>query len=225
MSGRDAYEMAGDPQERAALEDLSRRLERAGDSELEPLPPDLRARTLAAVERAAHEHAPATAEPRAPRRGRPRRRRSRWLAPGALAGGLVIAAAAVVAAVLIASGGPKGELEAETTLAGTGGTASVEVGEIGVGRTVDLDSRSLRILPKGEYYEVWFVAPDDSRRRPKRISAGTFHPNAEGRTDVRLNAAVNPALYPMMEVTAERGDGNPRASGRVVLRRRLPLKG
>lgn len=71
---------------------------------------------------------------------------------------------------------------------------------------------------------MWFVGPGDSRKRPNRISAGTFHPDEKGGSDVELKAAVDPKLYTRMEVTSEPGDGDPRANGRVVLQGRLPLK-
>ncbi len=35
---------------------------------------------------------------------------------------------------------------------------------------------------------------------------------------MRLAAAVDPTLFPIVEVTAEPGDGDPRATGPVVLR-------
>ena len=76
----------------------------------------------------------------------------------------------------------------------------------------------LPILPTGEYYQVWFVGPDDEPGAPDRISAGTFHPDPQGRSDVRFAAAVDPALYPIVEITAEPGDGDPLPTGPVVLR-------
>ncbi len=81
-----------------------------------------------------------------------------------------------------------------------------------------MSTDDLPILPKGEFYELWFVGPGDTRARPKRISAGTFHPNAEGNSEVRFAAAVEPALYPVLSVTAEPGDGNPERTGPEVLR-------
>jgi len=56
------------------------------------------------------------------------------------------------------------------------------------------------------------------RRRLDRFSAGTFHPDPEGVSDVRRTAAVDPAKYPILIVTAESGDGDPRPSRDVVLR-------
>jgi hypothetical protein len=97
--------------------------------------------------------------------------------------------------------------------------ATARVTKTGIGRVIVLRTDELPILPKGELYEVWFVGPGDSPSQPNRISAGTFHPDAEGRTDVRLAAAVDPARYPVLSVTREPGDGDPRP-GVEVLRSR-----
>ena len=83
---------------------------------------------------------------------------------------------------------------------------------------IDLRSDSLPILPRGDYYELWFAGPGDGAARPNRISAGTFHPDEDGRSRVRFAAAVDPALYPVLIVTAEPGDGDPRPTGPEVLR-------
>jgi hypothetical protein len=98
--------------------------------------------------------------------------------------------------------------------------AEVEVRKTGIGRVVSLSSGTLPILPKGEYYELWFVGPGDRPGRPNRISAGTFHPDENGRSNVTFAAAVDPTLYPVLSVTAEPGDGDPRPTGLEVLRSR-----
>ncbi len=100
---------------------------------------------------------------------------------------------------------------------GSGATADLSVVATGIGRVVRLRTEALEILPTGEYYEVWFVGPGDRPGDPDRISAGTFHPDDEGNTDVVLAAAVDPELYPVVEVTSEPGDGDPGVSGPVVL--------
>ncbi len=149
---------------------------------------------------------------------RPRRLRRPVLAWGA--GALAVAAAAVLVAVF-ASGGPAGELELRTTLGSpSGAQAAVEVRKTGIGRVIELRTDELPILPQGEYYELWFVGPGDTPESPNRISAGTFHPDEDGRSDVRFAAAVDPALYPVLSVTAEPGDGDPRPTGPEVLRSR-----
>jgi anti-sigma-K factor RskA len=172
------------------------------------LPDDLERRTLAALERAAGPR-------RQPKRDR---RRLRWR----IAAAGVSVAAAVTAAVVVGlgAGGPPGDLELRTALVASTGTAraSVEVRKTGIGRVIAFRSDSLPILPKGEYYELWFVGRGDAPGRRNRISAGTFHPDDDGRSDVELTAAVEPALYPTLSVTAEPGDGDPRPNGPEVLR-------
>ena len=62
-------------------------------------------------------------------------------------------------------GGPAGELELQTTLGSPNGAqAAVEVRKTGIGRVIELRTDELPILPKGEYYELWFVGPGDTRR-------------------------------------------------------------
>ena len=96
-------------------------------------------------------------------------------------------------------------------------TASATVRATELGRDIALRSDSLPVLPVGEFYELWFVGPGDTPLSPDRISAGTFHPDADGRSELHLHAAVDPALFPVLSVTAESGDGDPRP-GREVLR-------
>lgn len=103
------------------------------------------------------------------------------------------------------------------------GTAVVT--KTGIGRVVELRSDTLPILPKGEFYAVWFVGPGDSDSSPNRISAGTFHPDNEGKTNVTLAAAVDPAKFPMLEITAEPASGDPAPEGVVVVRADISLKG
>ncbi len=110
---------------------------------------------------------------------------------------------------------------------GDGGAASVGrepavVTETGIGRVIQFDTTKLPILPKGEFYELWFVGPGDSPGRPNRISAGTFHPDKQGRSKVTFAAAVDPAKYPVLSVTAEPGDGDPSPSGPDILRSTAP---
>jgi len=167
------------------------------------LPAALERRTFVAVERSA-------ASPPRPRS------RPRWRL--AAAGAVAAAAAALVLGVRADS--PPGELELRAALHGAGGSvgASVDVRKTGIGRVVSFRSDTLPILPKGDYYELWFVGPGDRPGRPNRISAGTFHPDENGRSHVVFAAAVDPALYPTLSVTAEPGDGDPRPTGPEVLR-------
>ena len=181
-------------------------------------PPGLEERTLRAVRGAAGVAPPAPAQ-------RPRRRRlslrSRRLA---LAGGLAaLLGAAVFAGTQIEGDELPGSLELRATLSSPAGTsASATVRETGVGRVIDFRTDELPILPKGEYYELWFVGPGDRPGRVNRISAGTFHPDAQGRSNVRFAAAVDPAKYPGLAVTAEPGDGDPAPSRPDVMRSPQP---
>ncbi len=213
-----------DSQERAEVEDIAGLLARAAPPAPSP-PLELEARTLAAIRTAGlNGHGPA-AEVAAPSRrtvsvpARPRRRR---LGRPALAGGLAVAlAAGVLLGTMLGGGddGLPGVKEVEATLQAPGGaTAEATVSKTGIGRVIDFRTGDLPILPKGEYYELWFVGPGDRPGRPDRISAGTFHPDEQGRSDVRFAAAVDPAEYPGLAVTAEPGDGDPAPSGPDVLR-------
>lgn len=96
--------------------------------------------------------------------------------------------------------------------------ADLVVRRVDTGRNVTIESDRLPILPTGEFYELWFVGPDDTLSQPDRISAGTFHPDEDGRSSVRFSGAFDPARYPGISVTAEPGDGNPARTGPEVLR-------
>ena len=177
-------------------------------------PASLEHRVLAAVR--GDEVAPAPAPTTSWAFGLRRRARPLW----ALAGGAAVAAAGLVAALVFWGAGGNGVLELETVMQAPVGAAqaSLEVRKTGIGRVVTFRSDTLPVLPKGEYYEIWFVGPGDRPERPNRISAGTFHPDEDGRSFVTFAAAVDPALYPVVSVTAEPGDGDPRATGPEVLR-------
>lgn len=154
-------------------------------------------------------------------------RRLPWLA--GVAAAAAVAVAFLAGANLVGSDGTvptAGTVEFEAALRAPGGdSTAVVVGiKTGIGRIVRLNSDDLAILPKGEYYEVWFVGPGDTPAKPNRISAGTFHPDDDGRSEVELTAAVEPAKYPELVVTAEPGDGNPAPNGPEVLRARLQVK-
>lgn len=169
-------------------------------------PPDLQGKVLVAVERAAAGSA---------KRATRGRRRPR-LALGAGVGAFAAAAAILVLALQL--GGSAGELELRAVLdSPNGAEATVEVRKTGIGRVIELQTDELPILPKGDYYELWFVGPGDMPARLNRISAGTFHPDEDGRSDVTFAAAVDPRLYPVLSVTAEPGDGDPRPTGPEVL--------
>jgi anti-sigma-K factor RskA len=135
----------------------------------------------------------------------PRRRRRRvwWLLAPAVAAG----AAAV--ALLVAGG----EQVERYELRGAGARVSATVQTAGVGREVTIEIDRLRDPRPDGLYELWFVAPDG-----RRVSAGTFHPDDQGRGTVRLVGAADPKVYTSIAVSLEPADGKPRRQGPDVLR-------
>ena len=117
-----------------------------------------------------------------------------------------------------------GVVEFKQEIATTGnGRVDVVGRRVGIGRIVEIRSDAFPILPTGEFYEVWFVAAGDTPTKPKRISAGTFHPDLGGRTSVKMTAAVAPTTYPTLAVTAETADGDPAPSPIEVMRGTLTI--
>jgi hypothetical protein len=197
----------------AADEDDLRRLARALDTAPSEPPPARVAALRAEVER--NRRWLARAVP-----AHPSRHRGRWLAAAAVI-------VAVVAGVALGEDLRGGRTAVAGTVEYAGTMADARQGPVaaalrvvatGTGRVVELDTDVLPVLPRGGYYELWFVAPDDAPDAPDRISAGTFHPDQAGRSDVRLAAAVVPTRFPVVEITAEPGDGDPDPTGPVVLR-------
>jgi anti-sigma-K factor RskA len=177
------------------------------------MPPGLEATTFGPIERGASVNG---ARPTPSALLRPRR---------VVFAGAAAAAAVAIGAFVVLPQLDKpvrgGQIELEAVLvppAGGAARATVVVENTGIGREISFRSDDLPILPRGEYYELWFVGPGDTRRRPNRISAGTFHPDEQGRSVVELTAAVDPALYPILSVTAEPADGNPERTGPEALR-------
>ena len=183
----------------AELDPLPRLLVRAAPRW--EVPRDLEARTFAAIANGC----PA----------RPTRRRLRWSWPVLAGAAGSLAAAAVVLVLVLGGGSPQGE---RLRLVGEDADVIANVVTTGVGREVTLDIRQLEDPRPNGLYELWFVGPDDTRRRPQRVSAGTFHPDDQGRGTVRLVAAAAPERYPRISVTLEPNDGNPRRTGLEVLR-------
>jgi anti-sigma-K factor RskA len=196
-------------QELAELAPVARLLEQAAPAPAPP--PSVQARTFIAIERDA-------AEPPAPAPSK----RSRWR-PRLAAVGVALAFAAVgLAGLRLGENRQRGAVEIDARLVAPrpgGPSGSVRVTELGIGRSVAIESDDLPELDnRREFYEVWFVGPGDSRRRPNRVSAGTFHPDEAGRSDVRLTAAAVPRDYPVVSITREPRDGNPRRTGPEILR-------
>ncbi|UFU02987.1 anti-sigma factor [Ruania suaedae] len=172
--------------------------------------------------RTSQRPAQAPASPIRPRRARAPR--ARWLLAAAAV--LLLVVGGLVGAGITSAGQEedllaRGTPEFEATLSEGDLAVQLEGDAAPEGRIVTLRSDSLPVLPTGEYYELWFVT--DGTDEPTRISAGTFHPDTEGRTLVVLHAAVDPNLVGTLEITREPGDGDPAPSGDVVLRGALDL--
>ncbi|MGI9111109.1 MAG: anti-sigma factor domain-containing protein [Gaiellaceae bacterium] len=222
---REAYErhLEGCPECREELRelgDLAPLLEVAFAAEAAEPPPELRVRTLAALEREGGTDELDGRVEAAPEQARAERRW--WLRRGAafaLATGLAATAAFFVGRTYESR--DPGPVEVRAALSAPDNPAigaSARVVKTGIGRVIEFRSDELPILPTGEFYELWFVGPGDTLAKPNRISAGTFHPDEQGRSHVTFAAAVDPAKYPVLSVTAEPGDGDPRRTGAEVLR-------
>jgi hypothetical protein len=155
-------------------------------------------------------------------------RRPRWRSvwvPAAAAAAIAVGVGFTAGRLLDSpSGSIAGEVEYDGPMSGADGSpadAHLRVVKTGIGRVVELDTDVLPILPTGELYELWFVGPTDSSGDRDRISAGTFHPDADGHSAVRFAAAVDPTKYPLVVITAEPGDGDPAPTEPDVLRARL----
>lgn len=158
----------------------------------------------------------------------PSRRAQRHLRP--LVTAAAVAAAFVGGVVIARDRGPSGDdaagvVEFKQQIATTGnGVVDVVGRRVGIGRIVEIRSDAFPILPTGQFYEVWFLAAGDTPTTPKRISAGTFHPDREGRTSVKMTAAVDPNKYPTLAITAETADGDPAPSPIEVMRGTLTIR-
>lgn len=170
------------------------------------VPPSLRERTFAAVERAAAQQ---------------RRRRRLRLALTAVAACLVLVVA-FVGGYTLSRVGPfadRGRVIEFALAAPDGGPAraTAKVRQVGDGLAITMEVSGLAPTPPGSVYECWYVGPGDSLARPNRVSAGTFTVGADGRASLRMHSAADLQRYPAMGVTLERDRGNPARTGDKVL--------
>lgn len=170
------------------------------------VPPWLRERTFAAVERAAAQQ---------------RRRRRLRLALTAVAACLVLVVA-FVGGYTLSRVGPfadRGRVIEFALAAPDGGPAraTAKVRQVGDGLAITMEVSGLAPNPPGSVYECWYVGPGDSLARPNRVSAGTFTVGADGRASLRMHSAADLQRYPAMGVTLERDRGNPARTGDKVL--------
>lgn len=209
-------------QELAELEGIPALLEQATPPV--ELPPDLRARTFAAIERAAAEaeagtaaRAPGEVPERARATERRPRRPARWLAV-ALAAAVVLAAVLVVGGNLLRpSAGTAFALSPPPGGPAPGARGSAHVRRTADGLQVDLTVSGLPPTDAGHVYECWFVGPGDTLQHQNRISAGTFRVGPDGKATVHLWAAADLSRFPKMGITLEPNDGIPLRRGPKVL--------
>jgi anti-sigma factor RsiW len=203
-------------QELAALEGIPALLEQATPPV--ELPPGLRERTFAAVERAAEAEAQAGAGAAAAggaRTARPGARRSlRWLAVAAAA--LVLLVGGLAAGIRLFRPSP-GTTFALAAPDGGAGRGTAHVHRTRAGLVVDLTVEHLPPNDAGHVYECWFVGPNDTLQNQDRISAGTFTVGSDGKASVHMIAAADLARFPRMGVTLEPNDGIPLRRGPKAL--------
>jgi hypothetical protein len=207
-----------------------------------PVPPDLRARVMAAATDAATADSDATdatdddyaTDPAidpttgAPRPGAgPRHaagaRPGRWAATGRRRPLLLAAAAAVVVVLGVAGGirmmGDDDAPAVEVALAGTeeapAATADVRLSDEPAGVRVVLEVSGLAPAPEGTFYEAWLVG------EAGKVSAGTFHLRGD-QAEIDLWLGVEVEGYDALTVTRQPVAGGSLAEGVVVLRGELP---
>jgi anti-sigma-K factor RskA len=165
------------------------------------VPPDLRERTFAAVERAAAGN----------------QRRGPLLRLAAVAAALVVA---LVGGVVVSQSGGGGGEVIELVLAaqqGQTGRATAELRRSGDGVAIDMEVSGLAPNPPGSVYECWFVGQGDTLEQPNRVSAGTFTIGASGRASLRMHSAADLRRFPVMGVTLETDGGKPERTGNKIL--------
>ncbi len=184
------------------------------------VPPDLRDRTFAAVERAAAEEAPAPA-------ARPRRRRRTVEVRKVLAAAAAVAVLGAGAAVVRETTRPAPAYAQVVQLAAPGGGAARAVARVEsteTGGVIEMEVEGLAPPPPGSFYECWLVAAGgDTVDRPNRISVGTFSVDDSGRAKVRWDFTADIEKFPRMGVTLEPDDGNPVHTTDRVLGAARPL--
>ncbi len=137
---------------------------------------------------------------------------------------LVAASAAVVGAVIggglttvISSSGSSDQLVASTTLSpiensGYTGTATVE--QAGTATSLTVDVPGLPSVQDG-YYEVWMATPDTTTM----VAIGTMRPGEPA--TFALPPGLDPAAFPVVDVSVEHFDGDAGHSAVSVVRGQL----
>ena len=164
-------------------------------------PPDLQARTLARVQRAARKSAW--------RRWSPRRTLS--------AAAVVVAAAVAAIALILAQSAPALAitipLHSHHGITASGQAVAHQAAD---GWSITLTVHGMPKLRADQFYECWYAGPGNRPGHPDLITAGTFAVSSDGSATVQMWSAANPRTFPMMEITIElAGDGG--QHGQVLL--------
>jgi anti-sigma-K factor RskA len=193
------------------LDELRSLYERArGDVDWEAVPPDLWGRVAHGLA-AAPQPPPRRSEHDGPVPSISAARRRWWFATA----GVAAAAAATVAAVLIATDDEPGtEVLASVDLEPLGGSGSGRAELVRTDDTVQLlvETNDLGV-PDG-YFEVWLIDPSVTAL----VSLGPLRDDGE----YDVPPGVDPAAFPIVDVSVEPVDGDPAHSGVSVLRGELP---
>lgn len=179
----------------AALAPVAGMLKAAAPAGLPP--PDLQARTLAAVRQAAAESRPDHASAR---RAWWRRWNARMLT---LAAAVVIAVGVGVGLLVSQTGGGLSFTIPLHPASGQAATGQAVAHQADGGWSIQLTVHHLPDLGPGRFYECWYAGPDSRPGHPQLITAGTFTVGPAGTATVHMWSAADPRAFPTMQITAE----------------------
>lgn len=148
----------------------------------------------------------------APVAGRSRRR---WLVPAVAAAAAAVIVVAALGALLLVDDRDDGDVVASIDLAplGDGGTGTARLVERDGSLQLRVDTEGLD--PGDGYLELWLIDPTATRL----VSLGPLRDDGT----YEVPAHVDPAAFPIVDVSIEPVDGDPTHSGQSVLRGELTL--
>jgi len=185
-------------------------------------PPDLKFKTLAAVQYAVTAESRTQPGPAAPKPS-PAGKASRWrhlhwtspLLPVATAlGAAAVTAAAFIGVQVFTATAPA--VAASFSLhaqPGQTGSATATVRYADGGSEVQLTVKDLNKLGPDQFYECWYAGPANRPGHPDLITAGTF---AGSNGTFSMWTAADPDRYKIMQIAAEQ-PGNVGHHGKVIL--------
>ena len=147
---------------------------------------------------------------RAQRGAAPVASKRRWAVPLSAAAAVVVLAGVIWTATSNDSTSPAVELASAplTELQGSGAAASAALVRESDGLLhVQLADAKMPPAPDGFFYEIWLVDPGVTN--PQSLSTGSMG----DRVDFTVPDGVDPAEYPIIDVSLEPDDGNPAHAG------------